>query len=100
MSNKTTYAMRDDVWNRVVQIVQEAFLTGVDCTDLLRQIRLEVTDTANLELTSGQSLGQHNLLSLTPEYRQQVKEGHDRMLAEIETKRAETKPGTKFITEF
>lgn len=31
----------DSIWHRVVQIVQEAMLTGVDCSDLLRQIRVE-----------------------------------------------------------
>lgn len=99
---KTSYALRDDVLNRLVQIVQEAFLTGVDCTDLLRQIRLEVTDSASLELESGQSLGRHHLLSLTSDYRQQVKEGHERMVAEIEKKIAESalEPKAKFITEF
>lgn len=71
---KTTFAMKDEVWHRVVQIVQEALLTGVDCSDLLRQVRVQ-------ESKSGSEL------ELTPEYVQQVKEGYDRMVAEVTARR-------------
>lgn len=81
MSKKTEtkkeLVLADDVWNRVVQIIQEGMLMGIDVTDLLRQIRVEPGDPNT------------NLLVLTASYRKQVKEGHERMLAEAERLRAE-----------
>jgi hypothetical protein len=37
--------LADSVLHRVVQIVQEGFLLGVDVSDLLRQIRLTTDET-------------------------------------------------------
>ena len=53
------------VINRFIQIVQEGFLTGVDVSDLLLQMDVEVQDQK---------------VELTTEYVKQVKDGHDRML--------------------
>ena len=44
------FKLDDSVLHRVVQIVQEAFLTGVDCADIMRQIELTTqteVDTKN-----------------------------------------------------
>lgn len=70
------YKISDEVWHRVVQIIQEAMLTGVDCADLLRQVRLtqENDDT----------------LTLTEDYRQQVARTHEKYLSEIEGKKNQT----------
>lgn len=68
----------DDVWNRVVQIVQEGMLTGVDVTDLLRQIRV-----CRWESDMGS-------VHLTRSYMKQVKEGHERMVDESTKLKAES----------
>lgn len=82
MNNEMKFA--DSVWHRVVQIVQEAMLTGVDCADLLRQVRV-VPDASD-----------PNVLVLSAEYQKQVKEMHDKMLQQArETAAAQT--GNKFI---
>lgn len=61
------HALADAVWHRVVQVVQEAMLTGVDCSDLLRQIRLVPTDDPTV-------------MTLSPGYLRQVKASHEKML--------------------
>lgn len=58
----------DSVWHRVVQIVQEAMLTGVDCGDLLRQVRVVPDDTDS------------HVLVLSADYEKQVKEMHAKLL--------------------
>jgi hypothetical protein len=63
-------AIGDDVWNRVVQIIQEGMLMGVDVTDLMRQIRVCFWDA------------DEGTVHLTKSYIQQVKDGHKRMVAE------------------
>ncbi len=45
--------LADEVWHRVVGIVQEAMLTGIDCADLLRQIRVRPGPEGALVLTEG-----------------------------------------------
>lgn len=65
---KDGYSFTDGVWHRVIQIVQEAMLSGVDCADLLRQIRV------------CESPGDGTVLDLTSDYRRQVKEMHEKML--------------------
>jgi hypothetical protein len=77
------YKLSDDVLARIVQIVQEAFLTGIDCTDLMRQIEL-VHDEAD-----------PTVLTLPVEYMQRVAEGYARMVERAETLRSEM-PGLEF----
>lgn len=74
--------LSDSVWHRVVQIVQEAMLTGVDCADLLRQVRVvgDVEDPS--------------CLVLSPEYQKQVREMHEKMLQRV---REEQSTHQKFI---
>lgn len=62
-----TYLISDEVWHRVVQIVQEAMLTGTDVADLLRQIRV----------VEGEELGS---LVLAPAYKQLVREQLQQLL--------------------
>lgn len=45
------FKLDDSVLHRVVQIVQEAFLTGVDCADIMRQIELTTADDTTLVLS-------------------------------------------------
>lgn len=75
---KTTFKLSDNVLHRVVQIVQEAFLTGVDCADIMRQIELEEG-------------AEHGTLELTEKYKQMVKAQHESMLKFVEEKKAEKK---------
>jgi hypothetical protein len=60
--------LSDSVWHRVIQAVQEGILTGVDVSDVLRQISV-VPDEDD-----------PNVLVLSREYQQQVKEMHEKML--------------------
>jgi hypothetical protein len=61
------YKIADEVWHRIVQIIQEAMLEGVDCADLLRMVRVAASDTTDE-------------LVLTEEYKQSVKEMHEKLL--------------------
>lgn len=74
----------DGVWHRVVQIVQEAMLTGVDCADLLRQVRV-VPDASD-----------PHVLVLSTDYQRQVKDMHDKMLQQAKDIQA-AQSGNKFI---
>ena len=66
------FRLADSVSARLVQIFQEAVLTGVDGADLLRQVRLNVDES------------EPDVLVLSQEYRQQVKESHEKLLKEAE----------------
>ena len=74
----------DSVWHRVVQIVQEAMLTGVDCADLLRQVRV-IPDASD-----------PHVLVLSADYQRQVRDMHDKMLQQAHDMAAQQK-GNKFI---
>lgn len=60
----------DSVLHRLVQILQEALLLGVDISDIMRQIRLVKDDE------------QSGVLVLSPAYKQMVKEHHAKLEAE------------------
>lgn len=66
------FKLADSVLHRVVQIVQEAMLTGVDASDIMRQIRL-VHDTDDQAVAV-----------LSPTYQTMVKEHHDKLVEEAE----------------
>lgn len=73
------FKFSDNVSMRLVQIFQEALMTGVDGADLLRQVRVQVDDS------------DPETLVLTPEYKQQVNEMHEKLVAqaqELQAKRA------------
>lgn len=76
--------LADGIWHRVVQIVQEAMLSGVDCADLLRQVRVVPDET------------DPHVLVLSPEYESQVKEMHRKMLDHARDIQA-SQTGNKFI---
>jgi len=61
------FKFADNVSWRLVQIFQEAILTGVDGGDLLRQVRVQVDPS------------DPNVLVLTDEYVKQVKEMHNKL---------------------
>lgn len=63
------FKLSDSVLMRVVQIVQEALFTGIDATDLMREIALQESD-----VTSG-------LLVMTDAYVELVKKSHEQLLA-------------------
>lgn len=46
-----TYKLDDSVLARVVEIVQEAFLTGIDCVDMMRMIELTEYPDGKLHLS-------------------------------------------------
>lgn len=69
--------LADSVLHRFVQIIQEAMLTGTDCADHMRMVRL-VPDSTD-----------PNVLTLSDEYKAQVEQIHKKYLAEIETHLAE-----------
>ena len=74
-SSKRKFKLNDEVSARLVQIFQEAMLTGCDGADLLRQV----------ELTEGDVTG---MLLLSDEYKSLVKKSHEELLkraAELET---------------
>jgi len=64
---KKQMKVNDEVWHRVVQIVQEAIITGIDCTDLFREIELEQSPT-------------DNSLVLSAAYKEKVVKWHQELL--------------------
>lgn len=72
-SNTRKYKLGDEVSARLVQIFQEAMLTGCDGADLLRQVEL----TEGNETYSGS-------LKLTDEYKELVKKSHEQLLKNAE----------------
>ena len=61
-----TYKLCDTVLARVMQIVQEAMLTGTDCVDLMRVMEVQESD--------------EGVLVLTDSYKQLVKKEHDDLI--------------------
>tara|TARA_Y100000310_G_C20667989_1_gene808675 strand:+ start:1584 stop:1841 length:258 start_codon:yes stop_codon:yes gene_type:complete len=77
------FKLSDNVLRRIVQIMQEGFLTGTDISDHMRMMRLE-EDAQNPEY-----------LILTDEYKSLVDKQHEHMLEEVEELKvaaAESKP--------
>tara|TARA_Y100000310_G_scaffold91181_1_gene88487 strand:+ start:7448 stop:7672 length:225 start_codon:yes stop_codon:yes gene_type:complete len=67
-----SYKLSDNVLRRIVQIVQEGFLTGTDVADHMRMIKLDVDENNSSQLV------------LTEEYKTLVEGQHESMLSEIE----------------
>ena len=72
----TQYKLSDDVLRRIVQILQEALLTGTDVSDHLRMIRL-----ADLRPNED---GSTLTLDLAPDYSKQVQDNFEKMIKEAE----------------
>lgn len=66
------YKFSDEVWCRVVQIIQEAMIVGIDVVDMLRMIEVTVVE---------------DTLTLTEEYKENVEKMRQRWLEAIEEKR-------------
>lgn len=73
--NSTEFKLSDSVLHRVVQIVQEGILLGIDVADLLRQIKL----------TTGTD---ESTLVLTKEYVELVESSHKKYLDELSEKQS------------
>lgn len=67
------YEISDEVWNRVVQIIQEGMISLTDVTDGLRRVRVE---------TSASDLGK---LVLTSRYKEEYKKMQDALVEEGKT---------------
>lgn len=65
------YHLSDSVIARIAQILQEGLLTGTDIVDHLRMLELQPDDV------------NPQLLVMTTEYAQRVKDMHQRMLEHI-----------------
>lgn len=66
------YKFSDEVWCRVVQIIQEAMIVGIDVVDMLRMIEVTAVE---------------GTLTLTEEYKENVEKMRQRWLEAIEEKR-------------
>lgn len=66
------FKFADSVSMRMVQIFQEAIMTGVDGADLLRQVELQ-SDSSD-----------PSVLVMTPEYVAQVKESYEKLERQAE----------------
>lgn len=80
------FKFSDSVCFRMIQIFQEAMILGIDGADLFRQVRLVLTDAND------------DTLELAPEYVQQVKDMHAKLLADAERLQAE-QGGGKLIVQ-
>lgn len=67
-----TYKFHDSILARIVQIVQEGLLLGIDVADIMRQINVQPDET------------DPHVLVLTPEYKEQVRKNHDKLLEQVE----------------
>lgn len=72
--------LSDSVLARFVQIIQEAMLLGVDCVDIMRQVRV-VPDASD-----------EHVLVLSEAYQQEVKQMHDKLMVELNEKQAQASP--------
>jgi hypothetical protein len=78
------FKFADNVWHRVVQIVQEGMLGMGDVSDILRQIRVVPSED------------DPNVLELSASYRQQVLEMHEKLLKQAREIQGQ-QVGNKFI---
>lgn len=63
------YKLSDEILYRIVQILQEAILMGIDVTDMLRMIRVTTNETDQLVLSDA--------------YKQQVEKMHEKWLDNV-----------------
>jgi hypothetical protein len=68
MSKKKEFRLSDNVLRRIVQIIQEGFLTGTDVVDHMRLIKVQ------------QSKEEPDQLELTQEYVEYVEKTHEQLL--------------------
>lgn len=77
--NEKPLRLADSVLHRVIQMVQEAMLLGVDVADLMRQIELRPDASDS------------HMLVLTDDYLAQIKRWHTEMLERAEKLSAQMK---------
>lgn len=85
MTTKQVYKISDDVISRIVQIIQEALFTGIDCVDIMRQLELEVSDD------------DASVLTLPEEYIKRVAEGYEHMVEQAEELRNDNPYDNPFL---
>ena len=66
------YKLSDEVLGRIINILQEAMISGVDILDLFRMMQLTQSDEDENELT------------LTSDYRDSIKKWHDEITKMLE----------------
>lgn len=69
--------LSDQVLHRIVQVIQEALLLGVDCSDIMRQIRLTTSSDDD------------SVLVLSDDYQKSVVAMHQKLLDEVMQKQEE-----------
>jgi hypothetical protein len=74
------FKLSDNVSRRVIQIFQEAMMLGLDGADLLRQVELKVDEVSVSQNPA--SSDDTATLVLTDDYKQLVKDMHEKYLAE------------------
>ena len=77
--------LADSVLHRIIQILQEGLLLGVDVSDLMRQIRLV------------QDADDSGVLLMSPAYEKQVNEMHEKLLKQAEEKQNAAREGKLII---
>lgn len=70
-----SYKLSDQVSMRLIQIFQEAVITGVDGADLLRQVKVSVDPTNETQLV------------LDADYVKQVDEHHAKLLDDVKNRK-------------
>lgn len=80
MLTMSKFKLADSVSMRLVQIFQEAIMTGVDGADLLRQVELQPDED------------DPSILVLSPEYKAQVAEMHAKLEAQAQELQAQRRP--------
>ena len=73
-----SYKISDSVAMRFIQIFQEAILLGLDGADLMRQVRLSMSET------------EQDTLEVDLDYKKFVDESHQKYLADLEKKMSES----------
>lgn len=89
MAMRQQFKFADSISMRLVQIFQEAIMTGIDGADLLRQVRME-PDASD-----------PNVLVLTPEYQRMVKESFEKLEArakELQATQTTQEASSRFFT--
>lgn len=80
--------LADSVLHRIVQIVQEGMLMGVDVADIMRQVELR-PDASD-----------PHVLVLTEEYKEMVQKQHESLLKFVEEKKNESSDDVLIKTPF
>lgn len=75
---RSRFKLSDSVLARIVQVIQEGMILGVDVVDIMRQIELQPDDEDSA------------MLVMSPEYQQQVKDMHDKYVQQAQELQAQS----------